>query len=89
MLLVSALDQAEAALLDALAAVRAARGDQTDTLAADRCDLLEVDEAAEMASRTEATIRKGAARYGLGRRLGGRWLLSRAKVEAFLRGDAL
>ena len=84
----SPLDQAETALVDALAAVRAARGYQLGTPAAAQCDILEVDEAEHMSGKDASTVRKWAARYGLGRKLGGRWLLSRSRFEAFLRGGA-
>ena len=89
----TALDQAEAALLDALAAVRAARGDQADppvpTIATS--DLLEVAEAAEMADVKKSTIRKWAAKARLtprrfGHRLGKEWYLSRSRFEAYLKG---
>ena len=89
----TALDQAEAALLYALAAVRAARGDQTDapipTIAAS--DLLEVAEAAKIAGVSGSTVRKWAAKARLtprrfGHRLGNEWYLSRSRFEAYLKG---
>lgn len=82
----------------ALAAVLAARSLRAAHLAArdglDRlaeaapCDVLEVDEAAELAKRTRSTVRRWAAAHRLGRRLGGRWLLSRARFSAFIGGGA-
>ncbi len=55
-------------------------------------DIIEVPDAARLAGVTESAVRKWAARYGrtpqrFGHRLGGRWLLSRAKFLAFIAGE--
>ncbi len=78
-----ALDHAEAALVKALAAVRAAQGKPSELPS----DLLDVDEAARLAGRTPSTIRRWAAQHRLGRRLGGTWVLSRSKFTVFVDGD--
>ena len=43
--------------------------------------------AAKQADRTAETIRQWASIYGLGRRIGGRWMLSRIALAMFLEGD--
>ena len=51
------------------------------------CDILEMDEAVALSGRRPCTIRKWAKVHRLGRRLGGRWLLSRSRFNAFVEGD--
>ena len=80
------LDQAEAALLQALHAVRVARNSPAAPALDAPCDVLEVDEAARLAGRSKSTIRKWAKAQHLGRRLGGRWLLSRSRFAGFING---
>lgn len=70
------------------AAHLAARAGLDALAAAAPCDVLEVDEATEISGRTPSTVRRWAARHRLGRRLGGRWLLSRARFRAFVEGNA-
>lgn len=77
----TALDQAEAALLQAIEAVRAAR------LPAPQNDVLEVPEAVALSGRTPSTIRRWAKRHRLGRRLGGVWILSRQRFTIFIEGS--
>lgn len=77
----TALDQAEAALLQALEAVRAAR------LPAPQNDVLEVPEAVALSGRTPSTIRRWAKQHRLGRRLGGVWILSRERFMTFVGGE--
>ena len=52
------------------------------------CDILEMDEAVALSGRRPCTIRKWAKAHRLGRRLGGRWLLSRSRFMAFIEGCA-
>ena len=50
-------------------------------------DILEMEEAVDLSGRRPCTIRKWAKVHRLGRRLGGRWLLSRSRFTAYVDGD--
>jgi hypothetical protein len=47
-----------------------------------------VAEAAKIAGCSLVTLRTWASLYGLGRRIGGRWMLSRVALTMYLDGDA-
>jgi hypothetical protein len=53
----------------------------------DPAEAIPVREAAVMIGRTTETVRNWAERHGLGRKIGGRWFLSRAAFAMFLAGD--
>ena len=52
-----------------------------------RSEVQSVAEAAEMAGRSERTIRDWCARFDLGRRIGRQWAVSRVALAMFLDGD--
>ncbi len=79
--LVAALDtrgSTRAAILNALAAIRAAR------IEPEPSDILAMSEAVRISGRTPSTVRRWAAEHRLGRKLGGEWLLSRRAFMAFV-----
>jgi hypothetical protein len=52
-----------------------------------RSEVLSVAEAAVMAGRSERTIRDWCARFDVGRRIGGRWAVSKAALAMLLDGN--
>jgi hypothetical protein len=55
----------------------------------DRLEPLTIKEAAEVAARSEGTVRRWRANFDLGRRIGvGRWAASNFALKMFLDGDA-
>lgn len=53
----------------------------------DRREALTVAEAAQIANRSKRTVRDWALLHLLGRRIAGRWIISRVPVAMFLDGD--
>jgi len=51
-------------------------------------EAITVTEAAKVAGCSLVTVRTWAALHGLGRRVGGRWMLSRVALTMYLDGDA-
>jgi hypothetical protein len=55
----------------------------------DRLEALTLKQASELSGRSEGTIRRWAANFDLGRRIGvGRWAVSKVALQMFLDGDA-
>ena len=52
-----------------------------------RSEVLSVVEAAEVAGRSERTLRDWCARFDIGRRIGGRWAVSKVALGMLLLGD--
>jgi ADP-ribose pyrophosphatase YjhB (NUDIX family) len=53
----------------------------------DRAEAATLREAAEIAGRTPETLRLWASLHDIGRRIGGRWLVSRVALAMWLDGD--
>ena len=52
-----------------------------------RSEVLSVAEAADMAGKSERTIRDWCARFDIGRRIGGRWAVSKVALAMLLDGN--
>ncbi len=52
-------------------------------------EAMTVGEAAALAHVTTVTMREWAARFDLGRRIGGRWFISRVALAMYLDGDRI
>ncbi len=84
-----AATMALAAVLDApdLASARAAARAGLDRIEADApCDILEPVDAAAITGKKASTIRRWAEKRGIGRKVGGRWMISRRKLAAVMEG---
>jgi hypothetical protein len=53
----------------------------------DKCESMRISKAAEFAKKAENTIRLWAERYGIGRKIGGQWYISRVALIIFMDGD--
>ena len=50
-------------------------------------EAMPLGEAVQRTAWSDATLRDRAVRYGLARKIGGRWIFSRVAVELFLNGQ--
>jgi hypothetical protein len=50
-------------------------------------ECLNLKDAAFIAGRTESTLRNWCDEYGLGRRIGGKWAVSKVALRMYLEGD--
>lgn len=82
------LSTLRADVLSILARLDALEGVDASPVTIAPCDILEMHEAVGLSGRKPCTIRKWARVHRLGRRLGGRWLLSRSRFMAFIAGGA-
>jgi hypothetical protein len=53
----------------------------------DRSETLSAKEAAAWSGKTVSTIKRWCYRFAIGRRVGGRWLISKPALLALLEGD--
>jgi hypothetical protein len=53
----------------------------------DKRECLSLKQAAHRADRTESTLRNWCDEHGLGRRIGGKWAISKVALRMYLEGD--